>query len=152
MSISLPNVRKLFIPDEGYTIFDADLEGADAQVVAWEVEDEELKDVFRAGNNIHVKNARDMFPDKVKGFSDEAIEKNKIYKEVKTGVHGTNYGAGSRTLSQIVGWTVADTEKFQSKWFSLHPGIRLWHNRTEIAIRTKRAVRNSFGYSRTYFD
>ena len=48
-TISLPNVKKMFIPDEGYTIIDADLEKADAQIVAWESGDEELKQIFREG-------------------------------------------------------------------------------------------------------
>ena len=38
-----------------------DLTGADAQVVAWEAEDEDLKAAFRAGIPIHQKNAEEMF-------------------------------------------------------------------------------------------
>ena len=39
-TIALPNVKKMFIPDEGYTIIDADLKKADLQIVAWEAGDE----------------------------------------------------------------------------------------------------------------
>ena len=38
--IKLPNVRKMFVPDLGYVVFDCDLAGADAQVVAWEAGDD----------------------------------------------------------------------------------------------------------------
>ncbi len=61
MTIILPNIRKLFIPDSGHFIASVDLSGADAQVVAWEAEDEDLKAAFRAGIPIHQKNAEDMF-------------------------------------------------------------------------------------------
>lgn len=61
MAITLPNIRRLFIPDPGYFIASVDLAGADAQVVAWEAEDEDLKAAFRAGIPIHQKNAEDMF-------------------------------------------------------------------------------------------
>ena len=73
-TISLPNIRKFFIPDPGMIIAECDLSGADAQVVAWEAGDEELKTAFRQGLKIHIKNCRDMFPDKVRGWSDEAIK------------------------------------------------------------------------------
>ena len=42
-SIPLPNIRKIFIPDPVYILIDSDLAGADAQVVAWEADDEDLK-------------------------------------------------------------------------------------------------------------
>lgn len=61
MTIILPNIRRLFIPDPGHFIASVDLSGADAQVVAWEAEDEDLKAAFRAGIPIHQKNAEDMF-------------------------------------------------------------------------------------------
>jgi DNA polymerase-1 len=154
MTASLPNIRKLFIPDVGYTIFDADLSGADAQVVAWEAGDEDLKAAFRRGENIHIKNARDMFPDKVKGWSDAAIKAAKapgeIYYCTKRGVHGTNYVGSAYTLAGILGWTIHEAENFQRRWFGAHPLIRGWHNRIELALRTTRRV--SFGYTRTYFD
>lgn len=61
MTIVLPNVRRLFKPDPGHFIASCDLAGADAQVVAWEAGDEDLKAAFRAGIPIHQKNAEDMF-------------------------------------------------------------------------------------------
>ena len=54
----LPNLRRLFVPDPDYIIIDVDLERADAQVVAWEADDEELKQMFREGVDIHEENSR----------------------------------------------------------------------------------------------
>ena len=48
-NIILPNIRKFIVPDPGYLIVDADLSGADAQVVAWEADDADLKEAFRDG-------------------------------------------------------------------------------------------------------
>ena len=152
MTAPLPNVRKLFIPDPGYTIADADLSGADAQVVAWEAEDAELKQAFRDGLKVHILNCRTMFPALVKGWSDEAIKSHSIYKKNKQAVHATNYGAHFRTVATTNGWTAAEAENFQNRWFSAHPGIRRWHHRVEHSILTKRMVANKFGYTRTYFD
>lgn len=152
MSAPLPNIRKLFIPDPGYTVADCDLSGADAQVVAWEAEDSELKQAFRDGLKVHILNCRTMFPELVKGWSDDAIKQHPIYKKNKQAVHATNYGASANTVATTNGWTRAEAENFQNRWFSAHPGIRKWHNRVESDIRTKRTVANKFGYTRTFFD
>lgn len=156
MSVELPNIRKLFIPDPGHEIADCDLSGADAQVVAWEAEDEDLKHAFRTGLKLHLKNVRDVFPDKVKGWTDEAIKDTDkpggIYYSNKRAVHGTNYGASAKTVAQACGWTVREAELFQSRWFGIHPGIKGWHRRVERELILNKSVTNAFGFSRTYFD
>lgn len=152
MSISLPNIRQLFIPDLGYTIFDVDLSGADAQVVAWEADDKELKSAFRLGLDVHAFNATTVMGERFSQLSHDDPLRKKLRQQSKQCVHGTNYGGSARTISQILGWTIHETETFQSRWFSAHPGIKRWHERVELALRTKRKVTNAFGYSRTYFD
>lgn len=148
--VQLPNIRKLFIPDPGMVICDADLSGADAQVVAWEAEDADLKQAFRAGLRIHDKNARDMFGDEYSSASPQRQEA--LYKQCKAAVHATNYGASSRTVAISQGWTIARAGAFQAQWFALHPAIRAWHRRIEHDLTTTRRVVNKFGFSHTFFD
>lgn len=154
----LPNIRKIFTPDRGYTIFDADLSGADAQVVAWEADDLELKTAFRKGLKIHEKNATDIFGDEyilARGErSNKGTPKGKFYDECKRAVHATNYGAASRTLhlNPDIGWPLAKADSFQRKWFALHPGIRTWHSRISKCLATDRKVRNAFGYRIIFYD
>ena len=150
MTIELPNIRKLFIPDEGYMIFDADLAGADAQVVAAEAGDHDLLTAFKGGIDIHAKNATDLWKEAFTSLKGAAWEKKR--KEVKQGVHATNYGVGAKTLSTILGWSITEVEKFQRNWFQLHPGIRDWHRRVEADLRSSRIAANKFGYRIIYFD
>lgn len=151
----MPNVRKMFIPDPGYTIFDVDLAGADAQVVAFEAEDLDLIKAFRAGLDVHSKNAEDLWGS---GFTQLAGDKDngpksKKRKECKQGVHATNYGGRPPTLAKVLGWTVHEADQFQKRWFSIHPGIkRNFHGRIEASLRNTRSVTNRFGYRRVYFD
>ena len=147
----LPNVRKLFLPDKGHVICDVDLSGADAQVVAWEANDEDLKRAFRAGVDVHNKNGRDIFGDSY--VPDKPSPRKGTFRdELKGAVHGTNYVAGINTLSKDLGWTRSKVKDFQQNWFKLHPGIREWHRRTERDLQTTRTVRNRFGYRIVYFD
>lgn len=153
----LPNVRNIFIPDPGYTIAEVDLSGADAQVVAWEADDNDLKEAFRKGENIHEKNCRDMFGEALAGRSPKhtifegAVGNYTYYDCLKRAVHATNYVSSARTLAQSLGWPISLAENFQSRWFSLHPKIRGWHRRLERQLQVERRVRNAWGYWCPFF-
>lgn len=151
--VTLPNVRKMFAPDPGYVVFDADLSGADAQVVAWEAEDEDLKAAFRAGLDVHSKNAEDMLGAEFTKLPKDSDARRKKRQENKKAVHAYNYLGTPRTVAAALGWTVHQAEQFQKRWFGLHPGIRKnFHGKIESALRTNRTVVNAYGYRRVYFD
>ena len=155
-TIALPNIRKFFVPDKGYLLVDADLAGADAQVVAWEANDSDLKAAFRAGLKIHIKNVRDLQPTECVGMSDAQLKATDrpggLYHNGKRRIHATNYGVHPRTLAIKLRTTIALEERFQSTWFNLHPGIKEWHERTEHDLFTTRTIYNKFGYRIIYFD
>ncbi len=133
----LPNVRDLFQPDVGMLIADIDLDRADLQVVVWEANDGDLKAMLHEGADIHEENAKVLHSsrDMAKRF-----------------VHGTNYGGSPRTMAINCGLTTHYADQMQKRWFSAHPGIKDWHERTEMALQTKRCVYNAFGFRRYYFD
>ena len=135
--LSLPNIRKIFIPDPGYIFFDMDLDRADLQVVVWEADDEDLKEMLKEGVDIHQENAR-------------LLECSRPM--AKAWVHGTNYGGSPRTMAINCGLSVKQAETMQHRWFQAHPGIERWHRRTEHQLRTHRFVENRYGYRRNYFD
>jgi len=148
-TIALPNVRRLFIPDPDHIIADVDLAGADAQVVAWEADDEKLKAAFRAGLKIHAVNAKDIFGE-AKAGPDGKNEP--YYFRAKKGVHATNYGATAATIAPHMGLSVSEAAAFQTTWFAIHPKIAEWHERTEFNLLNHRMVQNKFGFRRYYFD
>lgn len=142
MEFNKPNVRKWFIPDPGCTMFDVDLQQADAQVVAWEADDEELKEIFRNPDlDLHDENCRAIFGKHSKRGRQMA----------KAGVHATNYGSSARTMARHLGITVAMAEAFQRKWFDAHPNIKDWHRRIESQLMATRSVENKFGFKIRYF-
>jgi hypothetical protein len=158
----LPNIRKFFIPDPGYTICDSDLDRADLQVVVWEADDEDLKYALRTGIDLHILNGLALEniepPDPL-----ELVESHPNYLEhreryarqrklAKAFVHGTNYGGSARTMAIAAGTTVRQAELLQNRWFSAHPGIKEWHRRTEAQLRADRTVRNAFGFRRVFLD
>ncbi len=159
---TLPNVRKFFTPDPGYTICDTDLDRADLQVVVWESNDDELKRALRDGVDLHILNgiSLDNMPCPP---IEELVESHPKYPEhrarfgkqrqlAKAFIHGTNYGGGARTMAIAAGCTVHQAELLQARWFAAHPGIKEWHRRTEKQLQTSRMVTNRFGYRRPYFE
>lgn len=160
--MKLPNIRTLFIPDPGYVICDCDLDRADLQVVVWEARDDDLKRQLRLGVDLHIMNGME-----IRGHEpppeDELIEGHPEYPEhkrryvqarvfAKAFIHGTNYGGKARTMGIAAGITTHEAEALQRRWFSIHPGIKEWHHRTEQSLLTTRSVKNAFGFRRFYFD
>lgn len=153
----------MFIADPGKMIIDADLAGADAQVVAWEADDTKLKEAFRAGKSVHLMNGEDLLGDrftKAPGHhKDAGTEKGRLYDALKRFVHATNYLGSAKTLfanpavGPVFGWSVAEIASKQSLWLDrLHPGIRSWHKRINNELMRSRSIRNRFGYRIVYFD
>lgn len=129
--LSVPNVRAMFIPDPGYTFFDMDLERADLQVVAWEADDPEFKQMLREGADIHSENAKILDIDR---------------ELSKTWTHGTNYGGSPPTMAKQCGILIHQATKMQKRWFDAHPGIKQWHERTKHYLATRKYVENAWGY------
>lgn len=151
MPLILPNVRKLLIPDAGYTLFEGDLAGADAQVVAWEAEDEDLKTAFRSGVDVHAKNAEDMWGAEFIHLAGHARDKKR--QDTKRAVHATNYGGAARTLATTLGWTTHQAESFQRRWFSIHPGIKTnFQGKVQQSISRNRTVTNPYKFRRVFFE
>lgn len=53
-NFTLPNIRRLFIPDTGFTFFDLDLDRADLYGFVWEIDDRLYKDMLRKGVDAHL--------------------------------------------------------------------------------------------------
>ena len=143
----IPNVRKLIVPDLGHEIASVDLSGADAQAVAWEADDEDLKAAFRAKVKIHAHNALAMYPRICKtGFEQP------YYDLIRTGVHLINYCGKDKTLAGALGCSLYEATRFKTLWFQLHPAILAWHEKIQNQLMHTRMVTNKFGYRRFYFE
>lgn len=153
-----PNIRALFKPDPGYLLVDADLSGADAQIVFAEAEEWETIDHLRAGAKLHVETARAFFGDAAFDAApgdtkNKLSPKGKMYDACKRGAHASTYGAAGKTIATAVGWPAAEGDRFKRLYTKvLHPGIGEWQKRVEVELRTTRSTSNRFGYRIHWFD
>lgn len=152
LTVILPNVRKFFRTDPGYMMYEADLKGADAWVVTWEAEDDDLKATLKSGIDVHTKNAEDMWGTEFTKLPEGSYARDYKRQECKHTVHGIHYGCTPRTTAIQRGWLVAEAERFHHRWLTLHPGVEDYHRRVRDALATNRTVCNAFGFRRIFYD
>lgn len=155
--VEKPNIKRIFVPDPGYLLVEADEQGADAQVVAWEADDQAMKHSLRTGVSLHNDTATKFYGDYYtysKGDTkNPRTLKGRLYYDIKRATHATNYGVSARTLAVTLGWPISQAKHFITLWLhELHPGIGAWHDRAERELRLKGTATNAFGYSIRYFD
>lgn len=139
----LPNIRKLFIPDPGHTIFDIDLSSADLHIVAWESGCKLLKQWLREGKDPYTEVAREYYklPDLKK--SDPRRDR------FKSLCHATHYLGIAKNIANNpnIGLLVHEVERIQKWYYGLMPEIPIWQN--EVKKRTREEMvygPNIFGF------
>jgi DNA polymerase I-like protein with 3'-5' exonuclease and polymerase domains len=153
-TISPPNIRSIIVPDPGFSLMEVDLAGADAQVVAWEANANDLKLLLQSGADLHSQNAYHLFN---RNIAPRDLHLNGMtYRDnAKRAVHLTNYAGGYRTLATSCAVSEAAATDFISWWSRVeHPAIGEWHRRVEYDLRRRKypVVRNVFGFRKLYTD
>ena len=138
-NLSLPNIKRMIIPDPGKEIMDADLSGADIQIVAWDSECKWLMDYFanpRGNGKVYHYIASNFFQREIT---------DKEYKTYKGIFHGTNYGMGVPKLAATARIPEHVAKDLQDYYFHLNPEVRKWQERIQIDIKRKGYIENIFG-------
>jgi len=148
----LPNVRVLFIPDEGYEMFDTDLSKADLRVVAWESDCKEMKAMLAEGRDPYIEAAREFHHDPSISKKRPDGSDDPKYKKFKAFAHGTHYLQSPHGLSQRQAMTLHAADKLQKWYFGRYPEIKKWQEEFKKQVAARRFVENKFGYRRYYFD
>lgn len=148
----LPNVRKMYVPDGGYEIFDKDLSKADLRIVTWEADEPEMKAMLKEGKDPYVEIAREFYKDPTIRKTREDGSENPKYRTFKSFAHGTHYLGTPYGLAQRLGISVHQAESTQRWYFARFPRIRAWQNDFCAALKSRRYASNIFGYRRYYFD
>lgn len=162
MDFTLPNIRSMYGPDEGFTFFDMDLDRADLQVVVWESGEPDWMAAMRLGVDMHLLNVYVLDRQSPPPL-EELIEGHPKYPDhrgprkhkrefAKVFCHATNYVGGAKTVAAHTGRGVHEIDGAQRYWFSAHPGIKRWHDRTLDQITRHRFVENRWGYRWYIFD
>jgi len=149
-----PNIRSMLRPDPGFVLVEADLSGADLQVVAWDSGAEKLKRRLRNGEDIHTANARWIYG------SDCPVRELHVngmsFRDcAKRAVHAGDYDTTPRTLASTISIPQVRAEDYLKWWCEEeNPEIGEWkrHVRQTIWQRKMPVIHNAFGFRRMYTD
>lgn len=150
--LHLPNVRKIFVPDPGYTIFDTDLSKADLRIVVWESDEREMKAMLREGKDPYIETAKEFYRDPSIRKTRADGSEDPRYRLFKSFCHGTHYLGTPHGLAQRLGLTVHEAERTQRWYLGKYPAIKRWQDDFKGRVAARRYVENIFGYRRYYFD
>lgn len=159
-----PQLRKMFIADEGWKLCGMDLEQAESREVGWQCgilfDDWSYLDACYSGD-LHTLTCRLIWPqlpwtgDPKK---DRAIADQNFYREYsrrdmsKRGGHGSNYLGTPWTMARHLKVPVSLMEHFQKSYFEAFPGIPKWHRWTAQQLQTTHELTTPFGRTRTFFS
>lgn len=142
----LPNVRNLFVPDNGMTFFDIDLDSADLRIVAWEADVSEMKAMLAEGKKVYVEVMKEFY------HNPAMTKESKEYGMFKSLCHGTHYLGTPKGLAERIGLGVHETEKIQKWYFGKFPNLKKYQDDIKDQVFKRRYVENIFGYRCYFFD
>ena len=111
-------IRKMFVPADGYVLVDADYSQIELRLLAHIAGDETMRGAFREGRDIHTATAAQVFRT---APEDVTAEMRRSAKAVNFGIV---YGISPFSLSQDIGVSVAEAKAYMEAYFATFPGVR----------------------------
>ncbi len=145
-----PWFRAVIVADPGKVLVEVDKSQAEARIVAWLAQDEEMMGVFNdSSRNIHRFNASRLF-----GLKEEEVVKDSSpeqpYGKAKRCVHAMNYKLGYLHGAEIAGVSVAEFKKVQAEYLRKFSRIVEWWEEIKEVMEGDRVLINSFGRRRQF--
>ena len=135
-------IRKGFIPREGWRFVVADYSQIELRLLAHFSEDQSFIEAFRAGRDIHRETAALIF-----GIPEAKVTSEQRAR-AKTINFGTIYGQGPFALSKQLGITQDEAKSFIEQYFARFPGVRGYLDRCVQQAREQGYVETLSGRRR----
>lgn len=131
-------LRKFFVAREGCVLIDADYSQIELRVLAHISNDENMISAFAEGVDIHTKTASQVF-----GLPEDMVTPL-MRSRAKAVNFGIVYGIGAYSLSQDIGVTVSEADRYIKNYLATYHGVREYmENAIEFA--------KEYGYAKTMF-
>jgi len=135
-------IRRAFIPREGWTMLSADYSQIELRLLAHLSGDPAFVETFRKGGDIHRETAALIFDLPVAAVTPD------MRNRAKTINFATLYGQGAHALSQQLRITHAEAKEFIDQYFARFTGVRAYLDATVEAARTQGYAETIFGRRR----
>ena len=111
-------IRRMFVPEEGCVLVDADYSQIELRLLAHISGDEAMQSAFTSGRDIHTTTAAQVFHVPVEDVTPE------MRRSAKAVNFGIVYGISAFSLSQDIGVSVAEAKAYMDAYFATFPGVR----------------------------
>ena len=113
-------IRRMFVPEEGCVLVDADYSQIELRLLAHISGDENMRNTFISGGDIHTATAAQVFH-----VAPEAVT-GEMRRSAKAVNFGIVYGISAFSLSQDIGVSVAEAKAYMEAYFATFPGVRAY--------------------------
>ncbi|MDR5684227.1 MAG: DNA polymerase I [Armatimonadota bacterium] len=139
-------IRRAFVAPPGRVLVGADYNQIELRILAHISGDEALREVFRAGRDIHAEVASDVF----------AIPRERLGPEQRRRAKAINfgiaYGISGFGLAQQIGVSPQEADAYIERYFARYPGVRAYIERTIAQARKTGYVATLLGRRRYLTD
>lgn len=136
------NLKSLFLPDDGYELFDCDISNAEMRVLAGYSKDSHLVEAFNSGKDLHCLTAAGIsnftYEDILANKDDKTTEQYRQRQVAKKVNFGTIYCMSGKTLQTRL-WedmrirvTEEEANEYLMKFFQTYPGVKDYIDRTKL--------------------
>ena len=131
-------LRKVFIPEDGYSFVDADYSQIELRVMAAMSGDENLIDAFKHSEDIHASTASKVF-----GVPIEEVDSG-LRRKAKAVNFGIIYGISSFGLGQDLGISREEAQEYINQYFATYPGVKVYLDRLVKEGKSEGTVRTLY--------
>ena len=122
-------IRRMFVPEEGCVLVDADYSQIELRLLAHMAGDEGMREAFLSGGDFHAETAAKVFH----------VARAEVTPEMRRSAKAVNfgivYGISAFSLSQDIGVTVAEAKDYMEAYFATFPGVRRYMD--DVVARAK---------------
>lgn len=135
-------IRKVFIPEDGFIFIDADYSQIELRVLAHLSEDKTLINAYNKDSDIHAITASEVF-----GVPMDKVD-SLMRRRAKAVNFGIVYGISSFGLGQDLDISRKEAEGYINKYFQTYKGVKLYLDNTVNRAKEKGYVDTIFGRRR----
>lgn len=116
-------IRRMFVPEVGNALVDADYSQIELRLLAHISGDEAMRAAFLAGGDFHAETAARVF-----GVPRDQVT-HELRRRAKAVNFGIVYGISPFSLSQDIGTTQKEAKAYMDAYFATFPGVRAYMDR-----------------------
>ncbi len=136
------NIKKAFVPEEGYVYIDADYSQIELRVLAHIANDEKMIKAFNNNEDIHTEVASKVF----------SVPVNEVTKEQRSKAKAVNfgivYGISNFGLAEQIGTSRKEAKEYIDNYLKKYPGIKKYMDDVTAKAKEEGFVETIFGRRR----